>query len=119
MTELVEEGVAILLWSHPTGMSAYAAPWVFDLEYDKEGRATVDAFFTRLNVGDYPSAIDRYRVLTAPERARVLRAALARRDDWLRLRNDFEQYLVKHRESGIDEAEFLRVVARFIHAWRR
>ena len=118
MTAHLVEDVDILLWPHPTGLSAFAAPFVLDLEYDAEGGGgTIDASSTHLR--DHPYGFDRYRVLDGPGRACVLKAALARRDNYRLFSPDsFGGYLVRHHEPGIDEAAFLRIVAAFIHAWR-
>ena len=102
------------------GMSAFAAPWVFDLEYDAKGNATIDADRGPLSVEDYPRSVDRYRVLDARGRAAILKAALLRRDDYIGLLpGSWEHHLVRHTQPGIDEAAFLHVVAAFVHAWRR
>ena len=120
MTTHLIEGIDILLWSHPTGMSAFAAPWTFDLEVDAKGNATIDANRGPLSVGDYPRSVDRYRVLNGPERAAILKAALLRCDDYRGLLpGSWQHYLVRQDESGIDEAAFLGIVAAFIEAWRR
>lgn len=116
MESRLVEDIEILLWPNPLGLSAFATPFVFDLEYDAEKCATIDASYSRLI--DYPSGLDRYRVLKGPDRAVILKAALARREDFIHLKGAFGGHLVKHREPGIDEAEFLQIVARFIQAWR-
>ena len=120
MTLHVADGIEILLWPHTMGLSAFVAPWTFDLEYDDRARATIDAGREPLNVGNYPRSVDRYRTLDGPGRAQILKAALASRDDDRDLRpGDLEGYLVRHGVPGIDEAAFLRIVAGFVHAWRR
>lgn len=119
MDESRADGIEILLWPHPRGWSAFAAPWVFDLEYDTQARATIDASFFRLNVGDYPSSIDRYRVLDGPARSRILKAALARREDYLAMKGASAGHLVRHRQPVVDRDAFVTIAAAFVKAWRR
>jgi hypothetical protein len=119
MTQHSVDGIEILLWPNPNGMSAFVAPWVFDLEYDAQGNGTIDAWATPLNVRDYPSSVDRYRVLGVADRARILKAAHASRDDYRNRSHVFEQYVVCQGEAGIDEAKFLQIVSDFIQAWRK
>ena len=88
MTAHLIDGIDILLWSHPTGMSAFAVPWTFDLEYDEKGNAAIDANRGTLSVEDYPRSVDRYRVLDARGRAAILKVALLRRDDYIGLLPD-------------------------------
>ena len=56
MTAHLIDGIDILLWSHPTGMSAFAVPWTFDLEYDAKVNAAIDADRGTLSAEDYPEA---------------------------------------------------------------
>lgn len=112
MTEHLVDGVEILLWPHSGGWGAFVAPWAFDLWFDREGRGSIDANRGPLNVGDYPSSVDRYRALDGPSKSKILKAALVARDEYRDLRLDqWEQYSVRLHEPGLDEAAFLQAAS--------
>lgn len=120
LKSVLVDGIEILLWPHRAGLGAFVAPWSFDLWFDDVGLGSITADRRPLSYGNYAAYVDRYRALDGRDRAEILKAALARREEYLDMGPaEWEHYLVRSHESGLDEAAFLRTILQFIEAWRK